>query len=70
MLPTNIRHVSSCFEYLQRNEGQSIEQFVDKKVQELEAMFDDVGSEKVMAFVCEPIVGAVSANSIPTVAIR
>ncbi|KAJ4291974.1 hypothetical protein N0V90_009872 [Kalmusia sp. IMI 367209] len=57
-LPDNVRRVSSCFEYLQRKEGQSVEQFLNDKVQELEKTFAEIGPDKVIAFVCEPIVGA------------
>lgn len=52
--------VSSCFEYLQREDGTSIEQYVRDKADELDRKFLEIGEGKVAAFVCETIVGAVS----------
>ncbi|KAK3209435.1 hypothetical protein GRF29_69g1769662 [Pseudopithomyces chartarum] len=49
--------VSSCFDYLQRDD-RTIEQFVSDKKQELEGKFREIGHGKVAAFFCETIVGA------------
>ena len=51
--------VSSCFDYLQRDD-RTIEQFVSDKKQELDRKFREIGHGKVAAFFCETVVGAVS----------
>lgn len=58
----NFHKVSSCFDYLQRDD-RTIETFVSEKKRELDQKFRDIGEGKVAAFVCEPIVGAVSIPS-------
>ena len=53
--------ISSCFDYLQRDD-RTIEQFVSDKKEELERKFGEIGHGKVAAFFCETIVGAVSTT--------
>ncbi|RFU27012.1 hypothetical protein B7463_g9333, partial [Scytalidium lignicola] len=57
-LMDNVHHVSSCNPYRQRELGESDESFVARKAAELEAKFQELGPETVIAFVCEPVVGA------------
>lgn len=60
LLADIVRHVSACFPYRDRQEGESDEMYIQKKAEELENMFQDIGPKKVIAFVVEPISGAVS----------
>lgn len=60
MLLQNCVKVSPCNEYRGRKEGQSIEQYVEMLAQELDDKFMELGPETVVAFVAEPLVGAVS----------
>jgi len=54
----NIYHVSSCNPYHQREKDQSDEDFIRRKVLELETKFQQLGPNTVIAFIAEPIVGA------------
>ena len=58
MLLSNIHRVSSCNPYRQKTHHDTMEAFVTRKVAELDAKFQELGPETVIAFVCEPIVGA------------
>lgn len=58
LLADNVHFVSSCYPYVQREEGESDETFVSKKAAELEAKFQSIGPEKVIGFIAEPVVGA------------
>jgi len=57
-LMNNVHHVSSCNPYRQRADGESDSSFVARKAAELEAKFQELGPETVIAFVAEPVVGA------------
>jgi adenosylmethionine-8-amino-7-oxononanoate aminotransferase len=50
--------VSPCFAYRFQNPGESDAQYLDRLTDELEAEFQRVGAETVMAFLAEPVVGA------------
>jgi adenosylmethionine-8-amino-7-oxononanoate aminotransferase len=54
----NAHRVSACYPYRQRQDGESDESFVARKAAELEAKFQELGPETVIAFICEPVVGA------------
>ena len=58
ILLEKVEHVSSCYSYRQQLEGESNAEFVARKVDELEKMFQKIGPEKVMAFILEPVSGA------------
>ncbi|MDE2582379.1 MAG: aspartate aminotransferase family protein [Rhodospirillales bacterium] len=60
-------HVSPCFAYRFKNEGESDADYVDRLGAELEAEFARLGPETVAAFVAEPVVGA-TAGCVPAVA--
>ena len=51
-------HVSPCFAYRFRHEGESDAQYVARLADELEAEFQRLGPETVAAFCAEPVVGA------------
>ena len=50
--------VSPCFAYRFKRDDESDQQYVDRLAHELEAEFQRLGSDKVIAFVAEPVVGA------------
>ncbi|KAJ9297204.1 hypothetical protein DTO271G3_4497 [Paecilomyces variotii] len=58
LLLPNISHVSPCYPYRERRDGESEADYVSRLAEELDAEFQRVGPETVCAFVAEPIVGA------------
>lgn len=65
-LMPNVHHISACNPYRQRLDGESDSSFVARKAAELEAKFQELGPETVIAFVAEPIVGA-ALGCVPSV---
>lgn len=59
-------HISPCYEYRERAEGESLEAYGLRAADELEAEIQRLGPESVMAFVAEPVVGA-TAGAVPAV---
>ncbi|PCK77182.1 aspartate aminotransferase family protein [Rhizobium sophoriradicis] len=51
-------HVSPCYAYRDMQEGESLEAYAERLAAELEAKVIELGADKVMAFVAEPVVGA------------
>lgn len=51
-------HVSPCYAYRDRGDGESEAEYVARLVAELEAEFQRLGPGNVAAFVAEPVVGA------------
>jgi adenosylmethionine-8-amino-7-oxononanoate aminotransferase len=62
MLLENCSHVSPCYPYRNRKDGETDEEYVARLADELDAEFKRLGPETVCAFVAEPVVGAVSFN--------
>nr|AYE67625.1 hypothetical protein [Annulohypoxylon stygium] len=58
ILMSNVGYVSSCNPYRQQLDGESVEDFVAKKADEFEKKILEIGREKVMAFIAEPVSGA------------
>ncbi len=52
--------VSPCFSYRFKHDGETDSQYLDRLTAELDAEFQRVGPDTVMAFLAEPIVGATS----------
>ncbi|WP_428538944.1 aspartate aminotransferase family protein [Rhodopila sp.] len=50
--------VSPCFSYRFKNDDETDAQYLDRLAHELEAEFQRVGPDTVMAFLAEPVVGA------------
>jgi adenosylmethionine-8-amino-7-oxononanoate aminotransferase len=50
--------VSPCFPYRFQNDGETDAQYLDRLTEELEAEFQRLGPDTVMAFLAEPVVGA------------
>ena len=59
-------HISPCYEYRLRDEGENAEAYGLRAADELEAEILRVGPERVMAFIAEPVVGA-TLGAVPAV---
>ena len=59
-------HISPCFAYRGLQPGETVEQYSQRTANELEQEILRLGSEKVMAFIAEPIVGATLGAVPPT----
>lgn len=59
-------HISACYEYRNRAEGETAQAYGLRAANELEAEILRLGPESVMAFVAEPVVGA-TAGAVPAV---
>ncbi len=59
-------HISPCYEYRDRREGESAEAYGRRIADELEAEILRLGPETVMGFVAEPVVGA-TMGAVPAV---
>ncbi len=60
-----VTHVSPCYEYRDRREGESPEQYGRRLVAELADAIDRLGGETVIAFVAETVVGATAGALTP-----
>ncbi|WP_259756868.1 aspartate aminotransferase family protein [Pseudomonas sp. GCEP-101] len=54
----DVSHVSPCYAYRGQAEGETPEAYGERLARELEAEILNLGPDKVMAFVAEPVVGA------------
>ncbi|KAL2871784.1 aminotransferase, class III [Aspergillus lucknowensis] len=54
----NISHVSPCYAYRGKKDGEADSDYVARLADELEAEFQHVGPDTVCAFIAEPVVGA------------
>ncbi|WP_061286758.1 aspartate aminotransferase family protein, partial [Herbaspirillum chlorophenolicum] len=60
-------HVSPCYAYRERKDGESDAQYVQRLADELEHKILSLGADKVAAFIAETVVGA-TAGAVPPVA--
>jgi len=60
-----VTHVSPCYEYRDRRDGESPEQYGQRLVAELAEAIDRLGGERVIAFVAETVVGATAGALTP-----
>ena len=65
-LLAEVSHIAPCYEYRDRAEGESQAAYGQRAADELEAEIQRLGPESVMAFICEPVVGA-TAGAVPAV---
>jgi adenosylmethionine-8-amino-7-oxononanoate aminotransferase len=65
-LLTETSHISPCYEYRDRQDGETSEEYGLRVANELETEIQRLGPESVMAFVAEPVVGA-TAGAVPAV---
>lgn len=61
-----VSHISPCYEYVLREEGESAKVYGLRAAQELEDEILRLGPDKVMAFMAEPVVGA-TLGAVPAV---
>ncbi|KAK4067263.1 uncharacterized protein Triagg1_7706 [Trichoderma aggressivum f. europaeum] len=59
LLP-NTSFVNPAFEYHYRYKNETEKEYAERLIHELEAHFLEIGSEKIISFVAEPVVGATS----------
>ena len=59
-------HIAPCYEYRDRQAGESLEAYGRRVADELETELQRLGPDSVMAFICEPVVGATS-GAVPAV---
>ena len=57
-LLVEMSHISPCYEYAERAEGESLEEYGQRAANELEAEILRLGPDTVIAFIAEPVVGA------------
>jgi adenosylmethionine-8-amino-7-oxononanoate aminotransferase len=65
-LLTEVSHISACYAYRGQNEGESDDAYTTRLADELEQEILRLGTDKVMAFVAEPVVGA-TLGAVPAV---
>ncbi|TDR88047.1 aspartate aminotransferase family protein [Enterovirga rhinocerotis] len=58
ILPQASSHVSPCYPYREQRAGEDDAAYVKRLADELEAEFQRIGPNRVMAFIAEPVVGA------------
>ncbi len=62
----DMTHIAPCYEYAERSDGESSYDYGQRVANELEAEILRLGSETVMAFMAEPVVGA-TLGAVPAV---
>lgn len=66
-LLVDVSHIAPCYEYAERLPGESLEFYAQRVAEELEEEILRLGSDSVMAFLAEPVVGA-TLGAVPAVA--
>ena len=59
-------HVSPCYAYRERADSESDQHYAQRLASELEAKIRELGPERVIGFIAEPVVGA-TAGAVPAV---
>lgn len=57
-LLVEVSHIAPCYEYAERHDGESLEAYGLRTARELEDEILRLGTDSVMAFLAEPVVGA------------
>jgi adenosylmethionine-8-amino-7-oxononanoate aminotransferase len=65
-LLADVGRVSPCYEYRDRRDGETPEQYGERLAQELDAKIREIGAKRVIAFVVETVVGA-TLGAVPPV---
>lgn len=65
-LLVDVSHIAPCYEYAERNEGETLADYGQRAANELEEEILRLGPENVMAFLAEPVVGA-TLGAVPPV---
>ncbi len=63
----DVTHIAPCYEYVDRADNESAEEYGLRAAQELEDEILRLGTDQVLAFVAEPVVGA-TMGAVPAVA--
>ncbi len=61
-----VSHIAPCYEYAERQEGETLHDYGQRVAQELEDEILRLGPDSVMAFIAEPVVGA-TLGAVPAV---
>ena len=62
----DVGRVSPCYEYRDRRDDESQDAYTKRLIAELDAKFQELGPNRVIAFVAEPVVGATAGALPPT----
>ena len=62
----NVGRVSPCYEYRDRRNDESQDNYTGRLLNELDAKFQEIGPERVIAFVAETVVGATAGALVAT----
>jgi len=62
----DVGRVSPCYEYRDRAAAESQDAYTQRLLAELEQKFEELGPERVIAFIAEPVVGATAGAVPPT----
>ncbi|XAH25758.1 aspartate aminotransferase family protein [Xylophilus sp. GW821-FHT01B05] len=62
----DVGHVAPCYEYRDRQPGETQDAYTQRLLAELDAEFQRIGPERVIAFVAETVVGATAGAVPPT----
>ena len=65
-LLVDVSHIAPCYEYAERTNNESVQEYGQRVAQELEDEILRLGSDSVMAFLAEPVVGA-TLGAVPAV---
>jgi len=65
-LMAEISHIAPCYEYRDRLESETAQEYGHRAADELEAEIERLGPQTVMAFIAEPVVGA-TLGAVPAV---
>ncbi|WP_209424362.1 aspartate aminotransferase family protein [Pararhodobacter sp. SW119] len=65
-LLAEVSHIAPCYEYRDRRDDEGLEAYGRRIADELESEILALGQDTVMAFICEPVVGA-TAGAVPAV---
>jgi len=62
----DVGRVAPCYEYRDRRDDESQDAYTQRLIAELDAKFQEIGSDRVIAFVAETVGGATSGTPLPT----
>ncbi|MDR3220789.1 MAG: aspartate aminotransferase family protein [Candidatus Accumulibacter sp.] len=62
----DIGRVSPCYEYRDRRDDESQDDYTRRLLAEIDAKFQELGPENIIAFIAEPVVGATAGALTPT----
>jgi adenosylmethionine-8-amino-7-oxononanoate aminotransferase len=62
----DVGHVSPCYEYRDRRDDEDQDGYTRRLLAEIDAKFQEIGPDRVIAFVAETVVGATAGALVPT----